>query len=100
MSVSDSWGNYETPCPTCQGVVEYWFFDADCRGNDSSGGIACKSCKRHFEVDEWEKIAAPEIAEMDRKYWQSQYKCFGPYKFSPYHPDYDFSVAKPRHARA
>jgi hypothetical protein len=94
--MSSSWGDYKTPCPNCGGIVEYWFFDSDCRGNEASGGIKCKACKRDFERDEWEVIAAPEIAEMDRVYWKSQHEAFGPYKFSPYHPDYDFSVAKPR----
>jgi hypothetical protein len=78
--------------------VEYWFFDSDCRGNDSSSGIRCKGCQHSFARIEWDKAAAPELAERDRIYWQSQYKAFGPYKFSPYHPNYDFSVAKPRAA--
>ena len=95
MGAGDSWGDYETPCPECGGVVEYWFFEADCRGNDSSSGIICKSCQHKFSRASWLAVDGPEMARRARLYWQAQYRAFGPYEFSPYHPDYDFSVAKP-----
>ena len=63
----DSWGDYKTPCPRCGGVVEWWFFGADCRGNGSSGGIACKKCKKSFTRDEWKKVAKKELAAHKRE---------------------------------
>ena len=93
--MSSAWGDYTTPCPDCGGIVHYWSFGADCRGNDADNGIACQQCNRRFEAEEWNMLAAPEMTERSRDYWHTQYELFGPYRFSPYHPDYDFSVAKP-----
>jgi len=49
MSASDGWGNCDWPCPHCGGTVEYWYFAPDCRGNDLSGGVQCKSCGKKFD---------------------------------------------------
>jgi hypothetical protein len=96
MSIDDSWGTYTTPCPYCGGRVAYAFFGPDCRGNDGSSSIHCEGCKNSFTVEQWDRIAAPELATREHDYWQGQYQSFGAYRFSPYHPDYDFSVVKPR----
>lgn len=61
MGAGDRWGKYKTPCPKCRGVVEYWSFDSDCRGNDASGGIQCKKCKKTFTEKEWLAIAREEF---------------------------------------
>ena len=55
MSASDNWGTFATPCPdtNCDGVVEYWNFAADCRGNPPSSGIQCRKCKHKFTKEEW-----------------------------------------------
>lgn len=53
MSISDKWEDYETPCPECGGVVHYWYFDCDCRGNPPSSGIQCKKCGKEFTQEEW-----------------------------------------------
>jgi hypothetical protein len=63
MSASDKWGNYKTPCPDCGGVVEYWSFDSDCRGNSGGSGIQCKQCSRSFTYDEWCRVAKKEMAK-------------------------------------
>ena len=81
---------YKTPCPNCKGQVEYLYFGADCRGNDSSMSLRCLGCKRDFTMAEWKIIARPEIRRQARDYWKQQYEAFGPYEFSPYHPDYNF----------
>jgi len=45
MSALDAWGTIESSCPSCGGNVEYFYFSSDCRGNPSSQGFECKSCK-------------------------------------------------------
>ncbi len=52
MSALDASGTYPTPCPDCGGLVEWWFFDADCRGNDSSSGAECRGCRKQFSPEE------------------------------------------------
>lgn len=63
MSALDTWGTYETPCPDCNGEVKHWFFGGDCRGNQGSGGIQCKGCRRSFTYTEWEVIAREELGQ-------------------------------------
>lgn len=93
--MSSSWSDYRTPCPQCGGTVHFWSFGADCRGNDADSGVACRQCERRFTQEEWRAAAGAELAERECDYWESQYQTFGPYQFSPYHPDYDFSTPKP-----
>jgi len=83
---------FKTPCPQCKGVetVIWVSWDADCRGNDGGYSILCEQCKTAYTSEVWRVIARREIALHQREYWNSQYKAFGPYEFSPYHPDYNF----------
>lgn len=86
MSYGDSWGTYKTPCPNCGGRVKYAFFGSDCRWNDASYSIECDDCGREFTKKEWAIIAAVELEEMNKEYWEREYKINPDYKFNPYHP--------------
>lgn len=52
----DNSGTYSTPCPTCGGTVEWWWYSSDCRGNPGGSGIHCTKCKRNFSRKEWESV--------------------------------------------
>ena len=44
MSINDCNGREDKACPKCNGPVEWWFFDSDCRGNPPSKGARCLLC--------------------------------------------------------
>jgi len=82
---------WKTPCFQCGGKVESASWDSDCRGNDGGGFLRCTRCGKSYG-EEWQTILAyDELKQNQHDYWKDQYKSFGPYEFSPYHPDYDFS---------
>lgn len=67
MSIGDRWGTYETPCPKCgQKTVDYWYYAPDCRGNDASAGIQCKSCNTAFTPAQWSEIEEKAKAEQSK----------------------------------
>lgn len=59
----DEWGTLDKPCPNCGGVLEYWSFSADCRGNSGSSGIKCRTCKKEFTGKDLQE----EVEEKERK---------------------------------
>lgn len=65
MSGLDMWGDIN--CPKCnKKTLHIWFFDTDCRYNDSSKGGDCKSCG--FTPDE------VRLSEMLREFRKNRYK--------------------------
>ena len=63
----DDWVVYDTPCPICGGVVEWWYVAPDRRGNLGGRDINCKNCKRVFTHEEWEKIEHDFLAHEKEK---------------------------------
>ena len=56
MYLTDEHRVYKTPCPDCNGEVEYWFFVSA-----GTAGTQCKGCKKEYTQTEWEKIAYEEL---------------------------------------
>lgn len=43
MAINDKWGKVK--CPKCnKNQLSIYYFDSDCRGNDSSYGGDCENC--------------------------------------------------------
>jgi hypothetical protein len=61
--VMDSWGSFKTPCPNCDGKVEWFSFGADCRGNEASNGCYCSGCGNKYDVNRFRKLDAARREE-------------------------------------
>ena len=66
--MANSWGKIEEGCSNCGGIVEWFNFGADCRGNKSSSGANCLSgCVWSEEQTKafWSDLFAKQRAEFD-----------------------------------
>lgn len=59
MSALDERELIKNGCPDCGGDILRWYYDSDCRGNDSSAGYHCKGkCGRCFTVQNYRDARA------------------------------------------